>query len=82
MGPINRIFQQIICVPIRLYQYVLRPVMKPCCRYYPSCSEYALNAINNYGISKGIWMASKRIMRCHPWAGSGYDPVPPNNEKL
>ena len=54
----------------------------PCCRFYPSCSQYALNAINQCGVAKGLWLASRRLLRCHPWADGGYDPVLPNEEKL
>nr|WP_274519119.1 membrane protein insertion efficiency factor YidD [Legionella drozanskii] len=56
--------------------------MKPCCRYYPSCSQYALAAIKQFGIFKGLWLAVGRLLRCHPWARGGYDPVSPNEEKF
>nr|WP_274519308.1 membrane protein insertion efficiency factor YidD [Legionella lansingensis] len=55
--------------------------MKPCCRYYPSCSQYALMAIKHFGVVKGGWLACRRLLRCHPWAAGGYDPVLPNEEK-
>ncbi len=51
-------------------------ILPPSCRYAPSCSEYAIQAIGKYGPIKGSWLAAKRLMRCHPWGGSGYDPVP------
>ncbi|HRG01841.1 MAG: membrane protein insertion efficiency factor YidD [Bacteroidia bacterium] len=60
---------------IRFYQYAISPLLKPSCRFTPSCSQYGLDAVNKYGAFKGSWMALKRIMRCHPWGGSGYDPV-------
>lgn len=82
MGKTNRVLQQIICLPIKLYQYLISPLLQPSCRYYPSCSHYAEGAIKHYGIGKGLWMAIKRLLRCHPWARGGYDPVVPNNEKL
>lgn len=81
MGKINYLIQQVVCLPIKLYQYLISPFLKPCCRFYPSCSQYAIGAINQYGIAKGIGMACKRLLRCHPWSPGGYDPVPPNNEK-
>lgn len=81
MGTINLLLRQIVCLPIKLYQYFIRPLIKPCCRYYPSCSEYAQIAIKKCGIAKGLWMAFKRIVRCHPWSRGGYDPVLPNKEK-
>ncbi|PJD93403.1 MAG: membrane protein insertion efficiency factor YidD [Legionella sp.] len=82
MGKINRLLQQIICLPIKLYQYLISPLLQPRCRYYPSCSHYALGAIKHFGIGKGLWMTVKRICRCHPWACGGYDPVIPNDETL
>ena len=61
---------------IRLYQYLISPVFKSNCRYLPTCSEYAVISLKEYGIIKGIYMASKRILSCHPFGGEGYDPVP------
>lgn len=55
--------------------------MKPCCRFYPSCSTYALSAIDEYGVLKGIYLSCRRLLRCHPWCEGGYDPVLPNKEK-
>jgi hypothetical protein len=51
-------------------------VLPPSCRYAPSCSAYAITAIERYGAVRGAWLAAKRLFRCHPWGGSGYDPVP------
>jgi putative membrane protein insertion efficiency factor len=51
-------------------------VLPPTCRYAPSCSEYAIQAVRKYGAIKGSWLGFKRLMRCHPWGGSGHDPVP------
>lgn len=61
---------------IKLYQWIISPVLGPKCRYTPSCSAYALEAFRKYGPIKGGWLAMKRISRCHPWGGHGYDPVP------
>jgi putative membrane protein insertion efficiency factor len=61
---------------IRIYQYVLSPALGPKCRFTPTCSEYAAEALKKHGILKGTWLALKRISRCHPGGGSGYDPVP------
>ncbi|MBR2032886.1 MAG: membrane protein insertion efficiency factor YidD [Alistipes sp.] len=61
---------------IRFYQRCISPLTPPVCRYTPTCSQYAIEAIRKYGIIKGGWLATKRIARCHPWGGSGYDPVP------
>ena len=61
---------------IRFYRVFLSPLKPPSCRYIPTCSEYALIAIEKYGVLKGCWLAFKRIMRCHPFHKGGYDPVP------
>ena len=61
---------------IRFYQYALSPMLPPRCRYQPTCSQYAIEAVRKSGALKGGWLAAKRIGRCHPWGGSGYDPVP------
>ncbi|MBL8420129.1 MAG: membrane protein insertion efficiency factor YidD [Dechloromonas sp.] len=61
---------------IHAYQYGLSPFLGRSCRYYPSCSAYALEAVEKYGAIKGGWLGVKRIARCHPWHLGGYDPVP------
>lgn len=62
---------------IKIYQYALSPLLGPSkCRYTPSCSTYAIEALQKYGLLKGFWLALKRIARCAPWGSSGYDPVP------
>jgi len=61
---------------IRLYQLTLAVVLPPACRFSPSCSHYAQQALQKYGVLKGLWLALKRIARCHPWHQGGYDPVP------
>ena len=61
---------------IRLYQILLSPYMGQQCRYTPTCSNYALEALQKHGLLRGSWLAIKRILRCAPWGGSGYDPVP------
>ncbi|MDR3328143.1 MAG: membrane protein insertion efficiency factor YidD [Prevotellaceae bacterium] len=66
----------IFIFPIRVYQKLVSPMLPPSCRFTPSCSQYAVEAIARHGIFKGGWLAVKRICRCHPWGGSGYDPVP------
>ncbi|MEE4154173.1 MAG: membrane protein insertion efficiency factor YidD [Erythrobacter sp.] len=61
---------------IRAWQLGPSRILPPTCRYSPSCSEYALQALAKYGLFKGGWLATKRLMRCHPWGGCGHDPVP------
>ena len=61
---------------VRFYQKFISPYKPSCCRFTPTCSQYALDALRKYGPLKGSWLAFKRIIRCHPWGGSGYDPVP------
>jgi uncharacterized protein len=62
---------------IRLYQLVLAPLVGPTCRYLPTCSDYAADAVATHGALRGSYLALRRLLRCHPWGGSGYDPVPP-----
>jgi uncharacterized protein len=61
---------------IRGYQSAISPFLPPACRYTPTCSEYAAEAIRRYGAGRGGWLATRRLLRCHPWGGSGHDPVP------
>ncbi|MCD8082916.1 MAG: membrane protein insertion efficiency factor YidD [Clostridiales bacterium] len=62
---------------IRGYQIYLSPLKRyPHCKYTPTCSQYAIEALQKYGVVKGLWLATKRIIRCNPWAEGGYDPVP------
>ncbi|WP_207632876.1 membrane protein insertion efficiency factor YidD [Foetidibacter luteolus] len=64
---------------IRIYQLIVSPVLGPKCRFTPTCSHYAAEALKKHGLLKGGWLAVKRISRCRPGGGSGYDPVPPPN---
>ena len=61
---------------IKVYQWLISPVLKSNCRYLPSCSEYAILSLKEHGITKGLYLAIKRIFSCHPYGGEGYDPVP------
>jgi len=74
---IIKLFQGLLVGVIRVYQRLISPLLGPTCRYLPTCSEYAVEAIQSHGSLKGGFLAVKRISRCHPWGGSGYDPVPP-----
>jgi len=61
---------------IRLYQWTLSPLLGPTCRFHPSCSNYALEAMTRFGLMRGCWLAMRRLGRCHPWNPGGFDPVP------
>jgi len=65
----------IIIYFIKTYQFVVSPLFSPCCRFYPSCSEYAAQAVRVHGPLKGMSMALKRLLRCHPFCEGGYDPI-------
>jgi len=74
--------RKIISGIIGLYRYVLSPILGPSCRFTPTCSEYAQTAVMRFGVFKGGWIAIKRIVSCHPWGKSGYDPVPEKKSDL
>ena len=61
---------------VRFYQLCISPLTPPSCRFTPTCSHYALEALRKYGPVKGLWLTIRRLAKCHPWGGSGYDPVP------
>ena len=69
------VLRRIAILPIRAYQLLLSPLLGPRCRYYPSCSEYAAQAIQRYGILRGLVLAGWRLLRCNPWSRGGVDPV-------
>lgn len=68
--------KKIMIASIRFYQIFISPVLGKRCRFYPSCSQYMIEALKKYGIFHGSYLAVKRIMRCHPWHPGGYDPLP------
>jgi len=82
---LRRIAVRLLIAPVRFYQLFISPLLPPTCRFQPTCSQYAIEALRVHGPLKGSWLALKRISRCHPvtWLGgsSGYDPVPPKAEK-
>ena len=73
---IRRGLTTVLIYPIRLYQRYISPLTPPACRFTPTCSQYAVEALQKHGPIKGLYLAVRRILRCHPWGGSGYDPVP------
>ncbi|MGD9732054.1 MAG: membrane protein insertion efficiency factor YidD [Desulfamplus sp.] len=68
--------RQLILIFIRLYQCLISPLIGPSCRFYPSCSQYAFEAVTKYGSIKGTFLAIKRVLKCHPFHPGGFDPVP------
>ncbi|MDD2560215.1 MAG: membrane protein insertion efficiency factor YidD [Bacteroidales bacterium] len=66
----------LVLLPLRFYRLFISPLFPSSCRYTPTCSEYAMQAVQKHGPIKGAWLAIKRIVSCNPWGGHGYDPVP------
>lgn len=71
-----KILSVLALLPIKVYQYCISPYFPPSCRFIPSCSHYGAEAIKKHGPFKGLYLTIRRILKCHPWGGSGYDPVP------
>jgi uncharacterized protein len=69
--------RNVLLLLVRAYQWLLRPLLRPSCRFYPSCSCYAYESITRFGAWRGGWLTALRLARCHPWHPGGYDPVPP-----
>lgn len=76
LGLLRQALVWLLLLPIYFYKGAISPLTPPSCRFMPSCSTYALEAIRKHGPFKGLYLALRRILRCHPWGGSGYDPVP------
>jgi putative membrane protein insertion efficiency factor len=74
--------KRVAILAITLYQKMLSPFIPSSCRYLPTCSHYSQEAIQEHGLGKGSWLGLKRLARCHPWGGQGFDPVPPSTMKL
>lgn len=68
---------RLLVILVRGYQWILSPLLPPSCRFEPTCSSYAVEALSRHGAVRGGWLALRRLARCHPWASGGYDPVPP-----
>lgn len=69
-------FRMLVLAPVRFYRYAISPLMAPRCRFFPSCSEYAIEAVERHGAWRGGWLAARRVCRCHPWNPGGIDEVP------
>lgn len=81
MDKVKRLFRCLLILPIRFYQKAISPALPSCCRFYPTCSQYAIEAIEKRGVVVGLALAGKRLLRCNPWGGFGYDPVPERTRK-
>lgn len=73
--------KKILIGVIRFYKKYISPLFPPVCRFQPTCSQYAIEAIQIHGAAKGCWLAVRRLLKCHPWHPGGYDPVPPKENK-
>ena len=73
---IRRLLTALLLLPIYFYQRCISPLTPPSCRFTPTCSEYEVQALRKHGPLKGLYLTVRRLLRCHPWGGSGYDPVP------
>ena len=73
---VRNVIEFVVLLPVYFYCYAISPLTPPSCRYTPTCSAYAIEAVKKHGVLKGGWLAAKRILSCNPWGGSGYDPVP------
>ncbi len=74
-----QLLSRLLIAPVRLYKRFISPMLPPACRYTPTCSAYMVEAIEVHGPVRGLWLGSRRICRCHPWGGHGWDPVPPKD---
>ena len=72
---------RIFMIPVYFYKYAISPLTPASCRHIPSCSQYALEALKIHGPFKGVYLATRRLLKCHPWGTHGYDPVPPKGMK-
>lgn len=77
----RKVINAIFIFPVKIYQWVISPVLPQSCRYNPTCSNYMITAIKEWGPIRGSWMGIKRISSCHPWGGMGHDPVPENPKR-
>jgi len=73
---------RLLILPIRIYQLLIAPLLPPACRFHPSCSHYAVEALQEHGPVKGLWLGGVRLLKCHPFHPGGFDPVPPRSAGL
>ena len=82
MRAIGLLPRNIVIAALRVYRAIISPLYGDVCRYYPSCSSYTLQAIQQHGVVRGIWLGARRILRCHPWAAGGVDDIPEPQSRL
>jgi len=75
-----QLLQYVFILPVRFYQLAISPYLGSNCRHYPTCSHYMIEAIREWGVIKGIFLGTKRLLKCHPWGTHGHDPVPKNKK--
>ena len=80
-GGIRWIIIRLLMIPVYFYKYAISPLTPASCRHIPSCSQYALEALKIHGPIKGLYLATRRLSKCHPWGTHGYDPVPPKKKR-
>ncbi|MGC6434286.1 MAG: membrane protein insertion efficiency factor YidD [Crocinitomicaceae bacterium] len=80
MELLKRILILPLLLIVKIYQYVISPISPASCRYSPTCSNYMIGALKEWGLLKGVYLGVKRILSCHPWGGQGFDPVPKKNK--
>jgi putative membrane protein insertion efficiency factor len=81
MRSILNIINWIFILPVKIYQWIISPIFPQSCRFDPTCSNYMIEAIKEWGPIKGFYLGFRRISKCHPWGGHGHDPVPKRNKK-
>jgi len=81
LAAIGTVMRAVLIALIRVYQLFFSPLLGNHCRFYPSCSQYAREAVERYGVIRGVWLAIRRVLRCHPWHPGGFDPVPEPSPK-
>jgi len=80
LDAVRRLPARVAALPILVYRYGISPLIGPRCRFYPSCSEYGLDALRRFGLFRGLWLTATRLVRCHPWHPGGVDPLPDSFE--
>jgi putative membrane protein insertion efficiency factor len=76
LSVVKRVVSFLLILLVRFYQLCISPLKPPSCRFTPTCSQYAIEALRKHGPIRGLYLTIRRLLRCHPWGGSGYDPVP------